>query len=420
MIKKILLLLIATCSFFAFGQVDVKDLQLNAITTSMPFLGINIDSRSAGMGDAGTALSPNSNSLYWNTAMLNFSKDESEISVSYTPWLRELTNDMHLSDISFYKRLGNRHVVGAGLRYFSLGSITFRDNQGGFIRDFKPNEFAIYGGYAFKLSDFFSIGVNGLFAFSDLTGGYVTQGAQSKAGIAGATDVSFAFNNDKIRWFGIGGNVAAGLTLNNIGNKVAYSDVDLSRKDFLPMNLKLGFAYTAEIDKYNKLAWAIDFQKMLVPTPPIRNNVGEILSGRNNNVGVISGLVQSFYDAPGIIEQDEDGNYLQNADGSYKVKKGSKLREELSEINIGTGLEYWYNDMFALRFGYYNEAYSKGNRKFFTVGAGIKYKIFALDISYLAALQKGNPLANTLRFSLRFIFNKSLKRQHANSETSEG
>lgn len=417
--KVIVSLSLLATSICAFGQKEVSDLQINAITTAMPFLGINVDSRSGGMGDAGTALSPNANSGYWNTGMLNFSNEDAEIQVSYTPWLRALTNDMHLSDLTFYKRFRKRHVVTGGLRYFSLGEITFRDDQGGFIREDTPNEFALFAGYAFKLTDYFSIGINGKFAYSNLTGGYVTPGAQTKAGIAGATDISFAYSNKDINWFNKRGVAAFGITLNNIGNKVAYSDVDLSRKDFLPMNMKAGFAYTADFDQYNKLTWAIDFQKMLVPTPPLRNTGGEIIAGHDNNVGVISGLVQSFYDAPGTLMLDEDGAPIQNEDGSYQIKKGSKFGEEMREINIGTGLEYWYNDMFAARFGYFHEHRTKGNRQFFTVGAGIKYKIFALDISYLAALQKGNPLANTVRFSLRFIFNGSLKKAKT-AENAEG
>lgn len=419
--NKIALLSLSIFGFtIVFGQKKVSDLQLNSITTALPFLGINTDSRSGAMGDAGTALSANSNSLYWNTAMLNFAKEDFEVSISYTPWLRALANDMHLSELSLYKRIGKRHSVGGGLRYFSLGNITFTDQNGGFIREDKPNEFSIYAGYAFKLSDHFSIGINGLFAYSNLTGGYVTPGAQSKAGIAGATSISFAYSNSDITWFGKKGNVSAGITLNNIGNKVAYSDVDLSRKDFLPMNMKLGFSYTANIDQYNKITWAIDFQKMLVPTPPIRNNAGEIMAGRNNNVGVIAGLVQSFYDAPGTIEKDADGDYIKDNNGKYQVKKGSRFGEEMREINIGTGLEYWYNEMFAVRAGYFHESYTKGNRKFFTVGAGVKYKIFGLDISYLAALQKGNPLANTVRFSLRFtINNASAKKSKASTPSGE-
>lgn len=414
--KKLLYLLSLVSSTFAFSQAEVSDLQLNAITTSMPFLGINTDSRSGAMGDAGTALSPNSSSLYWNTAMLNFAKDEFQVGINYTPWLRELTNDMHLSDVSLYKKIGKRHAVGGGLRFFSLGNITFTDNTGGFIREDRPSEFALFAGYAFKLSDYFSIGINGKFGYSNLTGGYVTLGAQSKAGISGSTDVSFAYSNKDIEWFGKKGNASVGLTLNNIGNKVAYSDVDLSRKDFLPMNMKLGFAYTADLDQYNKITWAIDVYKMLVPTPPIRNNSGEILSGKDNNVGVISGLLQSFYDAPGALVRDEDGDYIQNGDGTYQVVKGSKFKEEMREINIGTGLEYWYNEMFAIRAGYHHEHRTKGSRRFFTIGAGIKYKIFGLDISYLAALQKGNPLANTVRFTLRFTIGETAKKTKEASE----
>jgi len=419
MYKRIFLLAtILGGSFTSFGQVGVGQISgkettghdINAITTALPFLDINTDSRSGAMGNAGTALSANSNSLYWNTAMLNFAEDKGEVSVSYTPWLRALTNDMHLSELSGYGKLGKRHVIGAGLRFFSLGEITFRDDQGGFIRTDKPSEFSIYAGYAFKLSNRFSIGLNGIFAYSNLTGGYVTPGAQAKPGIVGATDISLAYNNKDINWFKKSGTIAWGLTLNNIGNKVAYSSVDLSKKDFIPMNIKTGVAYTVNLDRYNSFTAAVDFQKLLVPTPPLRDNNNNIISGRENNVGVIAGLVQSFYDAPGWLAKDEEGVPIKDADGNYEVVKGSKFREELREINIAIGLEYWYNKMFALRFGYFNEAYTKGNRKFFTVGAGVKYKIFGLDISYLAALQKGNPLANTVRFTLRFAFNDSLKK----------
>ncbi len=384
------------------GVTD-DQLQLNTITTSMPFLAITPESRAGAMGDAGTALSASAASIYWNTAMLNFAKDEMEISTSYTPWLRKLTNDIHLSYLSGYYKMGSRQAVAASLRYFSLGEITFTDANAQFIREDKPSEFEVALGYAFRLSDKQSIGINGKFAYSNLTGGLVVAGAQTKAGVAGIADISYAFKNPDIKWFGKKGDYTLGVTINNIGNKIAYSE--LSRRDFLPMNLKIGNAYTAELDKYNKLTYALEFQKLLVPTPPITELQGgqyNIISGMSTDVGVITGMVHSFYDAPGIVTKDANGDYLQNADGTYAVVKGSRFKEELTEINIATGLEYWYSNVFALRGGFFYENRNKGDRKYFTTGVAFQYNIFGVDISYLAALKRDNPLANTLRFTLRF------------------
>ncbi|HLP53497.1 MAG TPA: type IX secretion system outer membrane channel protein PorV [Fluviicola sp.] len=422
MLHKFLLLVAISFSFQAFSQgsgVTDEQLQLNTITTSMPFLSIVPESRGGAMGDAGTALSANSTSIFWNTAMLNFSDDDAEVSVSYTPWLRKLTNDIHLSYVSGYKRLGDRQAIAASLRYFSLGEITFTNADASVIREDKPNEFEIAFGYAFKLSARNSIGINGKFAYSNLTGGLVVAGAQTKAGVAGIADISYAYRNEDINWFGYNGVIAFGTTINNIGNKIAYSE--LAVRDFLPMNLKIGSAYTAELDKYNKLTYSLEIQKLLVPTPPITQlntstNEYELISGKNNDVGVIAGLVQSFYDAPGRVQEDENGDYVQNSDGSYAVVKGTKFKEELSEINIATGLEYWYNNVFALRGGFFYESKNKGDRKFFTAGIAIQYNIFGLDISYLAALKRDNPLANTLRFTLRFKLGQKVAKE---SETPE-
>jgi hypothetical protein len=406
MLKKITFLVVSLSSTIALAQPNSggatnEDLQLNAITTALPFMSITPDSRTGAMGDAGTAISPNSNSIYWNTAMLNFAKEDAEISISYTPWLRQLTNDIHLSYVSGFKKIGSRHSVAGALRFFSLGEITFTDATGQKLRDDKPSEWEITGGYAFKLADRFSIGINGKFAYSNLTGGLVTV-SNSKPAIAGATDISFVYFNDDTRMNGRNGSLALAATLNNIGNKVAYSDVSSDFRDFLPMNLKLGAAYTTEFDAFNKLTWSLDLQKLLVPTPPLRNNAtGDIYSGYNNNVGVITGLMQSFYDAPGVLVEDANGP-IENGDGTFQVEKGSKFKEELREINIATGIEYWYSEMFALRGGMFYEHRTKGARQYLTAGIGLKYNIFGIDISYLASLRQGNPLANTLRFTLRF------------------
>lgn len=420
--KKITALCILS-SFVTFAQqsgksgATQKDIQLNTITTALPFLGINPDSRSGAMGDAGTALSPNSSSIIWNTAMLNFSKSKGEVGISYTPWLRQLTNDMHLSYLSGYARIGERHVVGGALRYFSLGEITFTDEANNYIREFKPNEFALTFAYAFKLAEKHSIGINGSFAYSNLTGGLITAGAETKAAMAGLADISYAYRDEDIHWFGIGGVYSLGVTISNIGNKVSYSE--MARRDFIPTSLKIGNAYTAQFDKYNKLTVSLDIQKLLVPTPPIYANVNgtpTLMSGKNNDVGVIVGMMQSFYDAPGRVEKDENGDPIKDANGKYKIEKGSKLKEELNEINIGTGLEYWYNDIFALRGGYFYENVSKGGRQFFTVGVGFKYNIFGFDFSYLAALKRNNPLANTMRFTLRFSFGDGVKESKSKPE----
>jgi hypothetical protein len=403
------------------GGATDNDLQLNTITTAVPFMAITPDSRAGGMGDAGTALSANANSIYWNTSMLIFGKDKSEISLSYTPWLRQLTNDIHLSYLSGYYKAGERSAITAALRFFSLGEITFTDASGNVIRDDKPSEYEITGGYAFRLSEKLSLGLNGKFVYSNLTGGLTVQGVNTKPGVAGAADLSFTYYNDEAKIGGTRGVYAFGLTINNIGNKINYSD--FATRDFLPMNLKIGNSFKANFDKYNSLLIAIDLQKLLVPTPAYYDFVDAdgdgaaddytMLSGKSNDVGIISGMMQSFYDAPGVVEQDADGNYVQNSDGSYAIVSGSKFKEELTEINICTGLEYWYNDVLAIRAGYFYENKNKGNRQYFNAGIGFKYNMFGIDISYLAALNRQNPLANTLRFTLRYHFGKK-------SESSTG
>lgn len=421
--KGISFLIFSVLSLVAWSQptsgsgVSDEDLQLNTITTAVPFMSITPDSRAGGMGDAGTALSANSNSIYWNTAMLNFAEEKSEISISYTPWLRQLTNDIHLSYLSAYYKIDKRNSIAGALRYFSLGEITFTDEQGNFIRDDKPSEFEITGGYAFRTSTKTSVGLNGKFAYSNLTGGMIVAGVQTKAGVAGAADVSFTYYNDEAKLGSINGIYTFATTINNIGNKIRYSDVGSnSPGDFLPMNLKIGNSFLAQLDKYNELTFSLDIQKLLVPTPAYYdfNEDGEyvMMSGKSNDVGVISGMLQSFYDAPGVIARDENGDYLQNPDGTYQVVKGSKFKEELSEIMLGAGLEYWYNNLIAVRGGFFYENMNKGARQYFNFGVGLKYNRFGIDVSYLAALKRLNPLANTLRFTLRF----SLGEQSAPAE----
>ncbi len=405
----IFLSILATHSVFAQPNntpIDDDALQLNTITTSVPFLQITPDSRSGAMGDAGTALSASSASLFWNTSMLSFSEENNEIGISYSPWLSSLANDISLSYLSGYKKLDNRNTVGGSLRFFSLGEIVFTDDQGDVTRNHTPTEFEILGGYAFKLNENFSLGMNGKFVFSNLTAGISVGGAETKAGIGGAADVSFTYYNPEVDYFGTRGKYAFGMTVNNIGNKISYTS--LEDRDFMPTNLKIGNAFTFDFDKYNSLTWNTDISKLLVPTPPAFEQInGEttLVSGKDPNVGVIAGVLQSFYDAPGVLVRDNTDNLVQNEDGSYEIVSGSRLKEELSEIMIGTGLEYGYNDIFSVRAGYFYENRNKGARQHLTFGVGFKYNVFLIDFSYLTSLGAiNNPLNNTLRFSLRFQF----------------
>jgi hypothetical protein len=377
------------------GEVS-QQVQLNTITTAVPFLMIGPDSRSGALGDAGVALSPDANSLHWNPAKMAFSENEVEFSLSYAPWLRALVDDMNLAYLSGVKRLNKRQAWGAALRYFSLGNITFTDETGTTIRDFQPAEFSLDVGYSQKLSDKFSGGIAGRFINSNLTGGTNVLGANSKPGRSVAVDISAFYSNPRTKFAGRDAAFNWGLNISNIGAKMSYSES--ADRDFIPTNLKLGSALTMKLDEYNSLTFTADANKLLVPTTPIYDQESgvNIVSGYDPNVGVATAMMQSFYDAPGIV------NF--NQDGTYTVEEGSILREEIREWNVGGGIEYLYNDVFAFRTGFFNEHYSKGARQFITLGAGIKYTVFTVDLSYLISTRQQNPLANTLRFTLRLQF----------------
>lgn len=406
------ILLGALVSVSGFAQQDTNpdDLQLNTITTAVPFLQITPDSRSGALGDAGTALSPSSSSFFWNTSMLGFAQKSNEISISYSPWLQNLANDINLSHVAGYVQLENNNVIGGSLRYFSLGEIIFTDEQGSETMRHTPTEMEILGGYAYRLNERNSLGINGKFIFSDLTRGLVVPGAgQTRPGMAGAADISYTYLNDEIRLAEGGGVLALAATLNNVGNKISYTELD--NRDFLPTNLKLGSGLTFKFDKFNSLTWITDFSKLLVPTPPIRNfsDPEIIAAGMNPEVGVVVGMLQSFYDAPGALVRDANNNPIVNDDGTYQVQAGSVLREELSEVMIATGIEYWYSDLFAARMGYFHESINKGARQHFTFGFGIEYNMIGFDFSYLTSLQRNNPLQNTLRFTLRLFLGEKTK-----------
>jgi hypothetical protein len=354
------------------GQA-AQTVQINAITTAVPFLTIAPDSRSGALGDAGVALSPDGNSLHWNPAKMAFMEDDVEFTMSYAPWLRELVDDMNLAYVSGVRKISPRQAFGGALRYFSLGNITFTDESGTTIRDFKPAEFSLDAGFSQRFTDRFGGGVTGRFINSNLTGGTNVLGANSKPGRSVAVDVGLFYTNPRAQLAGKKGVFNLGMNISNIGAKMSYTES--ADRDFIPANLRLGTAYELFVDEYNSLTFTVDANKLLVPTPPILDQESgtEIVSGYDDNIGVATALVQSFYDAPGVVDFNDDG--------TYTIQPGSVLREELREYNLGGGMEYNYNDVFAFRTGFFNEHYSKGNRQFITLGAGIKYTVFTVDLS---------------------------------------
>ncbi|MCB0380240.1 MAG: type IX secretion system outer membrane channel protein PorV [Flavobacteriales bacterium] len=378
-----------------------SDLQLNTITTAVPFLLIAPDSRSGALGDAGVAISPDANSIHWNPAKLAFIDKDMGLSISYSPWLRRLVPDISLSYVSFYKKLGKDHTLGASLRYFSLGDIKFTDDVGNALGDFRPNEFAVDVAYSRKLGDKLSGGIAARYIYSNLTGGIDVSGSNTRAGTSFAVDVSAFYTNPDIELFGQNTILNFGLNLSNIGAKISYTDD--ANKDFIPINMKLGTSLAFVLDDYNSIAIVADVNKLLVPTPPIYKkdasgspvldpvtNEPTIESGMDPNVGIMSGIAQSFYDAPG------------------------GMTEELREYNISAGLEYWYNKQFAVRAGYFTEHVTKGNRKYITAGLGLRMSVFTIDMSYLIATTQNNPLDRTLRFSLMFNFDDFKKQKEEN------
>lgn len=347
----------------------------NTITTGVPFLTIAPDSRAGAMGDAGVATSPDVNSQHWNPAKYAFAESEMGIGLSYTPWLRALVSDINLAYLVGYKRLDDRQTMSASLRYFTLGDITFMSEYGDPTGQQSPNEFAVDMGYTRLLSENFSGAVALRYIRSDLTGGQLVNGVETHAGNSYAADVAFYYQNE-MRINRKISTIAAGIDISNIGSKISYTDGET--KDFIPTNMKLGISYKTEMDKYNTITFAFDANKLLVPTPD--SSKVDIFNGSTSDKSPIGGIFSSFGDAPG------------------------GMSEELKEINFSVGAEYWYNKQFALRAGYYYEDVTKGNRKFFTAGAGLKMNVFALDFSYLLPVAQNNPLANTLRFTLSFDF----------------
>jgi hypothetical protein len=353
--------------------------QLNPIQTVVPFLTIAPDSRAGAMGDAGVATSADVYSMHWNPAKFVFIDGESGVGVSYAPWLRNLVPDINIAYLTGFKRLDSRQVLSASLLYSSLGRVPLTDEFGTPIRDINPNEFAIDGAYSRLFTDNLSGGIAFRFIYSNLTSGSYAGGSETKPGISFAADISSYYQKD-ITLLSKDALLAFGVNFSNIGSKMSYSDSQIA--DFIPMNMRLGTSTTIKLDAYNKITATIDLNKLLVPTTPVRDvATGEIIAGKDPNVGVPLAIFQSFYDAPG------------------------GFKEELHEITYSYGLEYWYNNQFAIRGGYFHENETKGNRKYFTAGAGFRLKVFTLDFSYLMPMAQNHPLAHTLRFSLSFDFN---------------
>ena len=383
------------------GGSKIND-EINTVTTAVPFLLISPDSRSGAMGDAGVAISPDANSIHWNPAKLVFIDpiDDVGFSLSYSPWLRALVNDINLVYLSGYKRIDRFSTVGASLRYFSLGNITFTDNFGSTIRDFKPNEVALDVVYSRKLSDNFSAGLSARYIYSNLTGGIPSGGADTKPGQSVATDLSLYYITNSFRLADKPSSIAFGTNISNIGAKISYTEA--AQSDFIPTNLRLGTTLSMELDEFNKFSFSIDANKLLVPTNPVFGSDNTtIISGRDNNVGPATGIFGSFNDAPGNVLYDDNGDYY--------VEKGSILKEELNEINLSFGAEFLYSEVFALRAGYFYEHPTKGNRRFLSFGAGVKYNVLELDLSYILALTQQSPLANTIRFSIKLNMGSSAK-----------
>lgn len=382
----------ALCLFGAqMAKAQIQDQRV--ITTGVPFLLIAADARAAGMGDQGVGTSADVYSMQWNPAKYAFAKDAHGIGISYTPYLTSIANDISLGQLNYYNRFQERMAFAFSLRYFGLGDIELRQtgdpNEQPVTRN--PNELALDLAYSLQLSEQFAMSVAGRYIRSNLRIPEASGGGDSKAASSFAFDVSAFYQSEEEAYEDFNGRYRIGMNLQNLGPKISYdNDPELS-SNFLPANLRLGGGFDFIFDEYNKVALNVETTKLLVPTPQKledKNGDGEvdgadrtILNQEYRDINWVSGVFQSFGDAP-------DG-----------------FSEELKEFTYSVGAEYMYQDSFAFRLGYFNESKEKGARRFFALGAGFKYTIIKVDVSYLfSASQVRNPLENTLRFSLSFNF----------------
>jgi hypothetical protein len=376
---KHILLSLGVLSIFITGNAQIEadeNISGGYITTAVPFLTITPDSRAAGMGDLGVATSPDANSSYWNPAKYVFYKDEKADqdfnlggALSYTPWLRRLVSDMSVNYLTGYKRLSKQEVVYGSFKYFDLGSMTFRDDQGAVTRDVNPYELALSFGYSRMLSKRIGASLGAKWIHSNLTGSVsVSQGGQlveTQAGNTIATDLGFFYQNQDIRVSGKKSDLNIGATITDLGGKITYTSPE--NNQHIPTTLRLGSSLNTQIDMYNKIGISLEFSKLLVPTPQA--------DGTTDPKG---NIFSSFTDAPG------------------------GFKEEMQEVMIALGAEYVYANTLALRGGYFYENPNKGSRRYFTLGLGLMYKDFGFDFAYLIPTDQNNPLQNTIRFTLTF------------------
>lgn len=348
--------------------------EINVVTTAVPFLRISPDARAGGMGDLSLATSPDAASSYFNLGKVPFNTLPAGINVTYTPWLKSLVNDVYLASVAGYYHLDEMQSISASLRYFSLGSIQFTNERGQDLGSKNPREVGLQFGYSRKLSEQFGLGIGLKYINSNLASG-TFNGTSYKPGSAVAADLGLYYAGlDEA-----GQGWSFGTALSNLGSKISYTD-NVEEKDYIPANFGLGTTYTKVIDESNKISFGADINKLLVPTPPGLNaSAADFDAYRKKSV--VGSWTSSFGDAPG------------------------GFKEELRELQVSAGAEYWYQNQFAFRTGYFYEHATKGNRRYFTAGVGLKYNVFGLNFSYLVPTGSGvnqNPLSNTLRFSLVF------------------
>ncbi|WP_299207360.1 type IX secretion system outer membrane channel protein PorV [uncultured Dokdonia sp.] len=374
--KKMMMLCLGAC--FAFNATVQAQDEPNTITTAVPFLIIAADARAAGLGEQGVATSPDVYAVQWNPAKLAFLDRKHNVGVNYTPYLGNLVNDIAILQAAYANRLDEKSAFGVSLRYFSLGTITTTTGPNDPGLDIRPNEFTLDGTYALKLSERFSMAVSGRYLRSDLRIQQLDPDARAASSFG--VDISGYYQSEEITYNSFDGRWRGGFNISNIGPEVSYSDAD-NDSDFIPTNLKVGGGFDFILDGYNKVFVGLEFNKLLVPTPPIRDGEGNIIAGQDDNVNFFSGIFQSFGDAP-------DG-----------------FSEELKEFTWSLGAEYVYDNAFSLRAGYFNESDLKGARKFATLGAGFEFNAIDIDLSYLFSTGSvRSPLENTLRFGLTFHF----------------
>lgn len=390
--KSILSIVFALAGFSSFAQNSViisgQDPNRRVITTAVPFLNFAPDSRHSAMGDVGVATSPDANSAHWNAGKLAFIKDDLGFSLSYSPWLGKLVNDMSLNYLSGFKKIDENSAWGFDIRYFNMGDIELTDGRGNPIGEFNPRDIAIGGTYSRKLSQNLGLGISARFIHSNLSGSISSVGgAEARPGTGVGADIGLYYQKPTF----IGskeGTWSWGVTLTNLGPKITYNSAE--DLDYVPTNLRIGTAYKINFNELNSLTFILDANKLMVPTPPIyqTNQDGTLATDENGNLIIAAG-------------QDPNRALISGMFGSFSDAPGG-FNEEMSEFTVSFGMEYLYTEKFALRTGYFYEDKTKGGRRYFTMGLGFNMKRLGLDFSYLVPQVQNHPLAETLRFSLRY------------------